>query len=403
MPEPTPTAGGDLARLVRETPNDPGVIQAVYRQLGETDAAPEAMRLLYELALNPALEGAGRGYVTALIVNVLRRDAALFDPKAVGLDPEHPAYKLVCKGLKAHLDSAFNEFDLARALRDGAMTSGDAPKFIVAIPKSGSSLLGICLGNMIKLSRGMDLDANAFMFRGYPAWWSLGNTHDWDLRPEIGADPLFQSYPGGVYKGHINPIEKNFEILRLYSQSRTLLVVRDPRDQIAASFCQQRRFSPDPGARASSGAEAHDAMLAHMRSGQLLENLIFVGKWLAHRDPARSLVVTFEQLTSEPERVLGQVSNHFGLGLSEDQIERVYTYSNPITDRVGGADKSGRDASIYPFGWTGERGVWTRYFSDEAGAFFNAALSAFRSSTPWSEGIDALYPELACAGAAAAG
>ena len=397
MPVPTPTHAGDLARQVRETPNNPGVIQAVYRLLGETDAAPAAMRLLFELSLNPELEGAARGYVTALIVNVLRRDAELFDPKAVGLDPEHHTYTMVCKGLKAHLDSAFNEFDLARALRDGSMTRRDAPKFIVAIPKSGSSLLGICLGNMIKLSRGMDLDANAFMFRGYPEWWRLGSTHDWDLRPEIGADPLFVGYPGGVYKGHINPIEKNFEILRLYEQSRSLIVVRDPRDQIAASFCQQRRFSPDPSVRASSGADAHDAMLAHMRSGQLLENLIFVGKWLAHQDPERSLVVTYEQLMTQPERVLGKVSDHFALGLSEDQIARVYAYSNKITDRVGGADQSGHDASIYPFGWTGEQGVWARYFASDAGAFFDETMNAFRTMTPWGDGIDALYPELTCA------
>lgn len=396
---PEPTHADELARRVEQAPNDPDVIRAVYRLLGQTDAAPEARRLLFELALNPALEGAARGYVTALIVNVLREDAGLFDPGAIGLDPDHPACRMVCRGLKAHLDGAFNEFELARALRDGSMTPADAPKFIIAIPKSGSSMLGICLGNMIKLSRGMELDDNAFMFRGYPAWWRLGDTHDWDLRPEIGADPLFQAFPGGVYKGHINPIDKNFEILRLYEPSRSLIVVRDPRDQIAASFCQWRRFSPDPVARASADDDARRDMLEHMRSGQLLESLIFVGKWLARRDPQRSMVVTYERLIEEPETVLTQVSDHFTLGLSREQIRRVYDYASRITDRVGGDDQSGHDPTIYPFGWTGTRGVWRRYFSDEAGAFFDETYEAFCASTPWGEPVGQIYPELGCAGA----
>lgn len=387
-----------LSKLIAENPNDPQVLRAVERLLDATGGSPGALRPLFELYLHPDLRDGARGVVTAIMVKNIRRHAGLFDPRALGLDPSRRAFKMIYRGLGHHLDMAVDEIGLLARFQNGEMDEAHSPKFIVAIPKSGSSMLGICLGNMMTLTRGGSLEDDPFLNRGYPAWWSLGATHDWDLRPEIGADPLFRRFPGGIYKGHITPCDKNFAILGLYDASRYLVVIRDPRDQIVAAYCDHMRARRRAGGGSSGpppGAEEVRAdLLRYMRSGTLLENLTFVGKWLARRDPARSLVVTYERLVGEPERVLGEVAAHFRLGVSAEQVRAIHRRASAITDRVGGQDQSGYDPTIYPLGWTGRVGVWRTYFSEEAAGVFERSFDGFGAMCPWGDLIREVYPDL---------
>jgi hypothetical protein len=386
-----------LPALIDRNPNEPQIMRAVEALIDATGGSADAVRLLFQLYLHPRLCDAAKGIATAMIVKVIRRDAGHFDARPMGLDPESRAFKMIHRGLRHHLDQAVEELALLARFQHGQVDARSAPKFIVAIPKSGSSLLGMCLGGMIALTRGVDPGAEPFAFRGYPAWWSLAGTHDWDLRPEIGADPLFKRFPGGVYKGHITPTDKNFAILDLYAASRYLVCVRDPRDQIVAAYCdtiraRQRGGESVPGARTER--EVHDDVLAFLRSGLLLENLSFVGKWLARRHADRSLVVTYERLMAEPREVLRQVADHFALGVTDGQIGEIHERAAGITDRTGTRDTSGHDRGIYPLGWTGRVGVWRTYFSDEAARAFGAAFAGFGGACPWGREIERLYPAL---------
>lgn len=387
-----------LARLVDERPNDPQVLLAVERLVDATGAAPGAVALLFRLYLHADLSNSAKGVATALIVKVLRRTAGLFDPRAMGLDPERQSFKMIHRGLRHHLDMAIEELGLLAAFQNGERCAVDAPKFIVAIPKSGSSMMGICLGNMVNVARGGSLADDAFTHRGYPSWCAVGAAHDWDLRPEIGCDPLFRRFPGGIYKGHITPSDKNFAILDLYAQSRYLVMIRDPRDQIVADYCDTIRARSRCGgaARVPDGeAEVRADVLRSMRGGRLLENLTFVGKWLARRHRERSLVVTYERLMLEPERVLREVADHFGLALTDTELAEIHRRAGGITDRGAAGDGSGNDRSIYPLGWTGRAGVWRTYFSSEAESAFAECFRAFATLGPWAEPIQELYPELA--------
>ncbi len=387
-----------LSSLIDQNPNDPKILQAVEKLLGATDGSAGAMRLLFQLYLHSGLCEGSRGIVTAIIVKMIRHNAGLFDPRPLGLDPAQQSFKMIYRGLKHHLDQAVDEIDLLARFQNGEMDERVSPKFIVAIPKSGSSLLGMCLGGMIALTRGGSPAKDPFLFRGYPAWWSLGATHDWDLRPEIGMDPLFKRFPGGVYKGHIAPSEKNFAVLGLYKASRYLVVIRDPRDQIAAAYCDSIRARQRVGKadnEAVTGVEAVQAdLLRYMQSGKLLDNLTFVGKWLMMRDHARSMVVTFERLLAEPETVLGEVAQHFQLDVNAAQIREVYARASGMTDRVSGQDTSGHDTTIYPLGWTGRVRVWQTYFSDEATAAFERSFGGFSEMCPWGRSIREMYPEI---------
>ena len=387
-----------LSSLIDQNPNDPKILQAVEKLLGATDGSTGAMRLLFRLYLHPALCEGGRGIVTAIIVKMIRCNAGLFDPRPLGLDPAQPSFQMIYRGLKHHLDQAVEEIDLLARFQNGEMDERVSPKFIVAIPKSGSSLLGMCLGGMIALTRGGSPAEDPFLFRGYPAWWSLGATHDWDLRPEIGMDPLFKRFPGGVYKGHITPSEKNFAVLGLYKASRYLVVVRDPRDQVVAAYCDsiraRQRANKTEIEAVPSAETVHADLLRYMHSGKLLENLTFVGKWLTMRDHARSMVVTFERLLAEPETVLGEVAQHFQLDVNATQIREVHARASSMTDRVGGQDTSGHDTTIYPLGWTGRVGVWKTYFSDEAATAFAQSFRGFSEMCPWGRSISEVYPEI---------
>ena len=399
MPTPPATAQVEtqLAALIDRSPNEPQVLRAVEGLIDATGASPGAVRLLFQLYLHPLLCDKAKGIATALIVKVIRRDAGHFDPRPMGIDPDTRPYRMIYRGLAHHLDQAVEEIALLARFQHARVDAHTAPKFIVAIPKSGSSLLGMCLGGMIALTRGGSLEGDPFAFRGYPAWWSLGNNHDWDLRPEIGADPLFQKFPGGVYKGHITPSDKNFAILGLFERSRYLVCGRDPRDQLVAAYCDGVRarmragWTPD-GARTEE--VVHAELLSYLRGGALLENLTFVGKWLARRHADRSLVVTYERLMAEPLPVLRLVADHFGLGVSDTQIEQLHARAAGITDRVGGLDRSGRDLAIYPLGWTGREGVWRTYFSGATSRAFEAAFRGFDAAGPWGGPISELYPDL---------
>lgn len=396
----TTQAASQLAHLIDANPNDPQVLRAVEGLLHTTDSSPTAASLVFKLYLHPRLTDAARGIVTALVLKAVRKNAGLFHPATMGLDTDARAFKMLYRGLAHHLDAAVDELALIARFQNKKFDEASAPKFIVAIPKSGSSLLGMCLGGMIALSRGASIDDNPFAFRGYPAWWKVGGTHDWDLRPEIGADPLFKRFPGGVYKGHITPTDKNFAVLGLYGKSRYLVCVRDPRDQIVAAYCDTRRAQLRAGQSphgARTEADVHEDVLAFLRSGLLLENLTFVGKWLARRHSERSLVVTYEDLLTDPLPLLRRVADHFDLPTTDAQIEQLHARAAGVTSRVGAQDKSGHDPAIYPLGWTGRLGISRTYLSDEAAEAFEDAFRGFAAASPWGEPIAALYPDLASA------
>lgn len=380
-------------RLLIETkPNDGGTVNAMQQCLHATAAGTDAVRLLMDYYQSPAASGEVRGVLSTFMLSVLRRDAKHFNPAVIGLDTNSDAFKKLYRGPSAHLEMMFAEIDLVTRFQQNLYDVQSAPKFMIAIPKSGSSLLGTCLGNMIKLARGGQLDGDAFLFRGYPDWWNAAGSHDWDLRPEIGADSLFRDYPGGVYKGHIEPIEKNFAVLEMYEHSRCVLVLRDPRDQIVAEFCQKLRFG------GGLKGDVHDELHAFMRSGALLEKLTYAGKWLKALNRDRSIVVTYEQLMAEPFETLGRMNTLYELGLPSEALEDVHAYCERVTNRTGtghgGADTSAHDASIYPLGWTGKTGVWRDYFDERCSALFDRVMEMFRDATPWGDALDEVYPDL---------
>jgi len=206
----------NLVQQLRTNPNNAALLGEMQKILAQTNRAPAIQRLLFEWYTIPNLDPNLKSVLFVILIDTIRHDAQIADKVNFGLDTSSAAYKAIHRGMAYHLNNAVESLNLITRLQKNQYTVHTAPKFIVAIPKSGSSLLGICLGNMVRFKNEGQIGPNPFEWRGYPAWWDQGsNCFDWDLRPEIGADPLFMRYPGGVSKGHIEPIPKNFHVLRL--------------------------------------------------------------------------------------------------------------------------------------------------------------------------------------------
>lgn len=380
---------------INARPGDPAPLARLQPMLVEPDTARAALAILYDWSLRPGLPDQLRGLLAFFIAFGTRGDAAHFDPRPLGVDPAAFDKAVIDPGLAHHLHHAVHGVDLARSLRAG-IPLRDAPKFIAAIEKSGSSLLADLLAAMTRLDRGLPID-HPTSFRGYPAWWSLGRGHDWDLRADIGADPMFTSQPGAIYKGHIPPTQKNLRILELYGTSRYLICVRDPRDQAVAKFCQLLRRDRNRGELTAplTEAETHERLDAYLTGGDVLESLMFVGKWLAERHADRSGVITYEGLMSEPAATLGRIAELYGMDLDGAALDRVWRAISPTTDRRTGADRSASDRVIYPLGWTGEIGVHETYFSVQNAATFRRVFEGFGAASPWAAKIRSIYPGLA--------
>jgi len=384
---------GRIRQAMTANPNDAAVLKSLEQALATMPRHPDLRRLLFDWIQAPGLQPQIRGVLVVFIVSNIRDDAAHFDLRSFGVHPESDAAKAIWRGMRGYLDAGINALNLLGQFQRGAITAEVAPKFVVALFKSGSSLLGVCLGNMIKLANGHELDDKPFEWRGYPAWWKLHRFHDWDLRPEIGADPLFQQYPGGVYKGHIEPHEKNFAILDLYENARYVITTRDPRDQIVAAYCHMRRTRPDRDI--PSADVVHGELDDFMRSGLCVEYLRFAGKWLARRDTDRSTVVTYEQLTTTPTKALERLNALYDLKLDASQLEDVFRYASSITDRVGGHERSGLDRTLYPLGWSGSVGIHETYFSAGNHDTFSRLFDAFAvTAAPWADAIADVYGDL---------
>ncbi|NLE57553.1 MAG: hypothetical protein GX616_04280 [Planctomycetes bacterium] len=397
VPPPAPNVSAFQSRAdqlvsgIRDNPNNHVLIDVMQKLLAETNRDLALQRLLFEWYTLSTLDANMKGRLLALIVNTIRCDARIADQVNFGLDSSGEAFKAIYRGFKYHLDNAIESMILVSRLQNHQYTIHTSPKFIVAVPKSGSSLLGICLGNMMRLVKEGKFGENPFEWSGYPAWWEQGTIQDWDLRPEIGMDPLFLCYPGGVYKGHIPPTPKNLRILRLYPESRYVITVREPRDQLVAWFCHNLR--PTAGQQEPlTESQVHERLDRMMTGGTLLESLQFLGRWLTVREPERSIVITYEAFINDPLRELHRMRDLYQLNLTDEQVARVYEYSTPYTNRETGEDRSGHDRSIYPLGWTGYVDIHKRYFSQENLRTFDRVFEAFCQMCPWGEPIKQLYP-----------
>lgn len=150
------------------------------------------------------------------------------------LPADDSLYAGFVKNYDHYVRSYVSERRLIKLILNNALSVHNSPHYIIALQKSGSSVFGDSVSTLIANHKQKDSN-----WRSYPAWWGVKQDcafNDWDLRPEIGAEPILRD--GGIYKGHIEPNGKNLAVLDMYPESRYVLWFRDPRDIIASVFCE---------------------------------------------------------------------------------------------------------------------------------------------------------------------
>lgn len=154
---------------------------------------------------------------------------------------------------------------------------------------------------------------------GYAAW--TPPSVKWWSDHELTRDEL-DPPPAGytVTKSHSRPTREHLALLADLDRPHAI-IIRDPRDVAVswAHFVVINENARWPQCKSMSLEERLDYFM-----DEILERSIgWVTGWLEHRDPERSVVTRYEDLKADPVAEMMRIGDHFCLGLSREQIEKV--------------------------------------------------------------------------------
>ncbi len=274
--------------------------------------------------------------------------------------------------------------------------------YVAALPKSASSLMWLIVSCLQEES----------------------GRADPGKMPEVSPSPfaplhldLMNAFRrGGTLSGHA-PLNFDTDLFLRATLCRYLIHLRHPADFIVALYCHGKdgrlgRFIPahllgrlvfeEDGrwAYALSAMEdsifdqdaftLDEAIARLLRDGALFKAMAWMCDWLAHRDPERSTVSTYERLMTDFDATIERLCRFFrGAPIDDYRL----AYLKHVTRHE--ADQSQqKDQSPYPRGWTGEVGVWRRYFTDEHVAIYNETVTRFLGAYPGASALVAEYGDL---------
>jgi len=263
---------------------------------------------------------------------------------------------------------------------------------VAGLPKSGSSVIGECASTIHSHGR-----------RTSHGQYSVsGNI---DLHPELLVH--FRRV-GGVHKGHYRATSKNRGLLEVLGV-KYLVVVRHPADQVVAAYCHllgsregldiqpitddgffEGPFYPVHGSYVEPDVSMTSTLHHMICEGYLKVTLTWMVNWLRLRNREKSLVVKFEDFIGNRTETLGGMSQFLR---AVDLDEQTLMECDSVADVRPNLDAT-RNLRQYPNGWTGEVGVWKKYFSAENKTEYLATVGDFIDSHPDSSLLTELYPNL---------
>jgi len=300
--------------------------------------------------------------------------------------------------LPTSIHGAVRQARANRRLDRGLRTRAWAENLVLvaAVPKAASSVIGSGIAALL----GQEGLVEA---RGYADYMLANKTSN--LRAE-----LVKQFPqGGVLKFHTRPSAENLAALRLLGL-RTVVLMRHPADQLAALHCHMQTFVRAPDvppltedapvwydhirplskARVYPGAPAEEVLAYLIRDGYLQALLTWMADWLAFRDPARSMVATYEHFVADPAAFYDRLARFlFGGSVQPQTLEKARALADEYT-----RGRARSQAQSYERGYTGKQGVWRDYFSEENRADYCAVARAFVQHHTDAGGLLEVYPDL---------
>jgi Sulfotransferase domain len=276
--------------------------------------------------------------------------------------------------------------------------------YVAALPKSASSLMWLVVSALQEESGRAD-----------PS--KLPNVSPSPFAP-LQFELMDKFRQGGTFSGHA-PLTFDTDLFLRGTQCRYVVHLRHPADFVVALLCHGRdaridRFIPahlfaridqptmDDRPRWSYALSAVDSStfdedtpldeaITHLlRDGVLFKAMAWMCDWLAYRDPGRSIVSTYEGLMTDFEATIGRLCRFVRGTLIDDYridyLRYVMNYE---------AEKSKQEnLSRYPRGWTGEVGVWRRYFTSDHISIYNKTVTRFLMCYPKASALLAEYGDL---------
>jgi len=155
----------------------------------------------------------------------------------------------------------------------------------------------------------------------YMLFHALYGDHQWDLtqierrmpivdRPDIRRSiKAMGDQPFRLFKSH-EPFRHYF------LTGKTAYLVRDGRDALVSYYHYRLHMNQT---RRTMSQWVRRSIRGRFRYGPWHDH---VAGWLAHQEHPSVIVVRYEQMVDEPARQLKRVLDHFGLPVSDEQIER---------------------------------------------------------------------------------
>jgi len=263
---------------------------------------------------------------------------------------------------------------------------------VAGLPKSGSSVIGECASTIHSHGRR----------KSHGQYFNFGSI---DLYPELAG--RFRR-AGGVQKEHIRATSNNLSVLEFLGV-KYLVVMRHPADQVVATYCHllgtkdgpvlepmtddgyfEGNFYPVHGSYVEPDVSMTSTLHHMMCEGYLKVTLTWMVNWLRLRNREKSLVVRFEDFMTNRTGTLGEMSQFLR---TVDLDEQTLMECNSVADVRPNLDAT-RNLRQYPNGWTGEVGVWKKYFSAENKTEYLVTVADFIDSHPDSSLLTELYPNL---------
>lgn len=251
----------------------------------------------------------------------------------------------------------------ARACRRGYERFGERyPQtvlFIAGLPKSGTTWLKKMVGHYPGFHELLIPDATAYEL-------ATGGSHDYELPSDT-----FERFERMLVltKMHIGASPNN---LRLLDEAGVHYVIlfRDLRDIAISHFYYVRNtpWHPEHPIYRRLDLQTGLRVFAERTLSPYVE---WVRSWLTNRDPARSIVLRYEQMLDDPHDCLTEVARLFQLDASPETVGRIVA-AHDFKQMSGGRERG--QVGETEFVRKGVAGDWVCHFTPELCALYDEKI-----------------------------
>jgi hypothetical protein len=261
--------------------------------------------------------------------------------------------------------------------------------FLIVSEKASSTLHEIVIRQMMAHTLGMR--ENFGIQRGL----CYGPTEPATGAATHGLIPLYVP-DGGVVRSPLLPYPGNARYLNDLG-AKVILLTRHPADRIVARACMK----PNKEAAAAFERElaegrAFDQFFTQPSNASLRYDIQWMAGWLKQQRPAHFTMhcARYEDMVENPIAHFGRI-HQFVTGKPMDA-----GFAKVIVDRMGRTKRGGDlqpgavEGRTYPRGYSGEVGIWRKYFGEKDVTAYNDIIRRFLAYEVNAEQLLEIYPNL---------